>query len=134
MNPAQTHQGNPIKTLHIFALLFTIISFSSSFELPYAPPPAANVTQIVQFNKSAQSSRLITSNRLEALELVQNAGNTTNFKLSFFNRSAANYTNIYLIENEPGIWTHLKQSKETLSCNLIYDTKNSLFGFLLFLS
>jgi hypothetical protein len=83
MNPAQTHQGNPIKTLHIFALLFTIISFSSSFELPYAPPPAANVTQIVQFNKSAQSSRLITSNRLEALELVQNAGNTTNFKLSF---------------------------------------------------
>ena len=134
MISTKCQQSSTSTNLFMVALV-AILSLSSSFDLPYAPPPTVNVTQIIKLNKSAQESRFIGSKRLQALEVTQNAGtSTTTFKLSFFNRSATNLMNQYLIQNEPGTWTHLKQTSDTLSCNLIYDTKNSIYGFLLFLN
>jgi hypothetical protein len=43
-----------------------------------------------------------------------------------------NYTNQYVIADEPGNWIYLKGTQDTLSCSLIFETTNNTFGLLLF--
>ena len=63
MSSTKCRQPSTSTNLFIVALIATL-SVSSSFDLPYAPPPTVNVTKILKLNKSAQESRFIGSKRL----------------------------------------------------------------------
>jgi hypothetical protein len=98
MNIPSTQYFLAGKRSFITMILISLICLATSASVTYAPPPAVNFTQLVQLNYSAQGSTFIGSKRLECLELTQNGGSTT-FKLTYFNRSASNNINQYMIAN-----------------------------------
>jgi hypothetical protein len=133
MTSSLSHHHFPLKRSLFLAVLCILASFGTSANITYAPPPPVNFTQVVQLNNSAQGSMFIGSKRIESLEITQSSM-TTNFLLTYFNRSSSNNTNQYLIANEPGTWIYLKGTQETLSCNLIYETTTNTYGLLRFIN
>lgn len=117
----------------LLLLLALLLSLSTCFNVTYAPAPTINITKIIELTRTSNESFMTGSKRLEGLEISQST-NTTTFKLTFFNRSMDNYTNQYVIADEPGLWMYLKGTQQTLSCSLIYETTSNTFGLLQFIN
>jgi hypothetical protein len=101
----------------------------------FAPAPNITSSVIVRLNHSTVGSRFIGSKRIENMEISHitvNSTPATTFKFNFFNRSApTNNLNVYQL-TESGTWDYVGGTKETLSCNLVYETNLNVFGLLQF--
>ena len=104
----------------------TNFSMPSMPSLNFEPIPQINSTNLFTISNSSQDGRLISSPKLEVLNLdYDNATSMTNISLTVYNRSAPMKNSKYMAVL-PGNWVHVESSVMDLSCNMLMEksTKN----------
>ena len=104
----------------------TNFSIPNMPSLNFAPIPEINSTNLFTISNSSQDGRLISSPKLEVLNLdYDNATSMTNITLTVYNRSAPMMNSKYMAVL-PGDWLHVESSVMDLSCNMLMEksTKN----------
>jgi len=114
MNPFSAFKVIPILLLVFMTTVNTRVTIQT------ATPPIGSA--LLTFDDSKNDKRLIFSRRLENLELetlLEDNVTKTQFKLTSFKRGTSGNKDVYTLKLN-GSWLHLKNSPDSLSCNLIH--------------